>query len=222
MKFDVAAILVGLLKLIPGILFLVYASEVQHLDEEVTSHPHDCAGNTDELHEALVGRSGLVMLASAAGICLLVDTVTFAIRFGLLSSPTLRGKLEQLNHLFEFFTCALASSVLHTLAQSENGLAVENLYKQAGCSGSYNDHLENGLALVAASYVLICFEFFVVRVQGLTVIPFGVGKKLQEFFESVTGDKGGCDATPADAEARYTDGSSQPILGYSDDPDKLI
>lgn len=192
------ALLVGLHKLIPAILFLVYASEVQELDENVREHHDDgshieCTGNTDHLHQALTGRSGLGMLSAGVGICLLVDTVIFAIRFGFLKKASLRGKLEQLNHLFEFFTCAMATAVLHTVSQSEQGLGVQALYADAGCQGDYSSHLEHGVALVGVAYFLVCFEFLIVRVQGLALIPL-VGGRLQGFFADVAGPSGGCDA----------------------------
>ena len=40
-NMNVPALLVGLHKLIPGILFLVYASEIQHLDDAIREHHDD-------------------------------------------------------------------------------------------------------------------------------------------------------------------------------------
>jgi len=217
---DLPVVLVALHKLVPGILFLVYASEIQGLDDATTAHPHECSGDTDSLHEALVGRSSLAMLSVGAGICLLVDFVLFAIRFGLVSSVGLRGKLEAMNHLFEFFTAAIGAAVLHVVAQSEDGLAVQALYVGAGCNTAaaptYDDHLSNGVALVGAAYGLVCLEFLIVRVEGLTVIPF-VGTRLQSYFDVVTGRNGGCDLRAvAESESQYADESTHPILGYKD------
>lgn len=227
MKLDFPAILIGLHKLVPGILFLIYASEVQVLDDKTTEHANDqhyCSGNTDTLHEALVGRASVAMLSVGAGVCLLFDTLVFAIRFSCISKTNkgLRGKLEAVNHLFEFFTCAIGAAVLHTIAQSEDGLAVQALYAGAGCPGNYADHLENGLPLLAVAYAMVCLEFLIVRVKGLNLIlPVAkIGERLQSYFNGVTGDDGGCDLRKV--AGQYEDESSAPILGYRDDPDKMI
>ena len=217
MKLDFPAILVALHKLIPGILFLVYASEVQHLDDHVTGHPHECTGDTDALHDALVGRSSLAMLSVGTGLSLLVDFLVFAIRFGVVKKEGLRGKLEAMNHLFEFFTAAMGAAVLHTIAQSEDGLAVQALYAGAGCGGDYDAEMKGGVTLVAVAYALVCLEFFIVRVQGLALIPW-VGKRAQAFFEDVTGQVGGCDLRKTSAAgSRFNEGEKYPIMGYKDD-----
>ena len=164
------------------------------------------------------------MLSVGAGVSLLFDTLIFAIRFSCISKKNkgLRGKLEAVNHLFEFFTCAIGAAVLHTVAQSEDGLTVQALYADAGCPGNYADHLENGVALLAVAYAMVCLEFLIVRVKGLKfILPIAkLGERLQTYFNGVTEDDGGCDLRKV--ETQYRDESSAPIIGYRDDPEKLI